>query len=177
MADYTSTVSNIPYGTTFTVSISPSVGYHNGTLNISNGTVISDVTVQATSAISYRWSFTLNLAQSGNRYGYRDWGGEHFGAINGLSGWNVDDFYCNINNGALSSISFCVDDGSTPTYNLPAIYFLFPDGTYLQASQNAYRTGNGSEEDFLCPVYTPNSYAIGQKVLQFAGQNITVYLF
>lgn len=53
--DYTSTIYNVPYGTTFSASVrATTTGYTPGTLNITSGTVTSDITIQASPAISSR---------------------------------------------------------------------------------------------------------------------------
>lgn len=64
--DYTSTIYNVPYGTTFTARIaSTNTAYNPGTLNITSGTVTGDVTVQASDAQIKR--YTITIQQSANQ--------------------------------------------------------------------------------------------------------------
>lgn len=49
--DYTSTITNVPYGTTFSASIvSTNENYNPGNLNMTSGTVVGDTTIQASAA-------------------------------------------------------------------------------------------------------------------------------
>ena len=58
--DYTSTIYNVPYGTTFTVSIvSTNPDMNPGTLNISSGTITGNITIQATEAVPKRQNGTV----------------------------------------------------------------------------------------------------------------------
>ena len=171
----------MPYGTIFSASIIPTVnGYHNGTLNITSGTVVSDTTISATTASRYRWRVTIGLGvRSSTEIGYRHWGGTNYGGISGDSGWDTDEFSFRLNatTHILTGIAWCPDDGGTPTYNVPAIYCEFPqDGAYLLAG-SAVRHGTGASNDFIVTLYQPNRQAIGDRIWTYRGQNIYVYWF
>ena len=58
---YTTTKSvSVPYGTTYTITVTPNEGYNAGTANPSSGTVIDNVNINVTDASKIRYKVTLN---------------------------------------------------------------------------------------------------------------------
>lgn len=95
---YTTTKSvSVPYGTTYTITVTPNEGYNAGVANPSSGTVTNTVNINVTDASKIRYKVTLNagngqdiiMTPALNSDGTYDWGTKWSATLVAWKGFNA----------------------------------------------------------------------------------------
>ena len=95
---YTTTKSvSVPYGTTYTITVTPNEGYNAGIANPSSGTVTDNVNINVTDASKIRYKVTLNagngqdiiMTPALNSDGTYDWGTKWSATLVAWKGFNA----------------------------------------------------------------------------------------
>mgnify|MGYP002761529813 CR=1 FL=1 len=111
---YTTTKSvSVPYGTTYTITVTPNEGYNAGTANPSSGTVTSTVNINVTDATKIRYKVYLNagngqtivMTPALNSDGTYDWGTKWSATLVAWKGFKAGSIFSATNGTCYSDIS------------------------------------------------------------------------